>query len=279
MKTILSLQSYVTYGYVGNRVASFILQRLGFDVIVLNTVQFSNHTGYGAWSGDVFSKDHLEGIIDHLHNTGRLEETQALLTGYLGDPQTADLALKVRNLIPETSMYVCDPVMGDVGRGFFVREGILEKFQKDVVPRACIITPNLFELEALSQITIQNLEDLKKAVTMLERKMTLVTSVDLPEVSPEKIAMVLSFGGEFYMISTPRFQVNIPPNGAGDAVSAFFLGFLQQGDEPLRAFQKTATAMHYLFEKTFAWKERELALIHAQDKWSKGEILFNAMRI
>lgn len=279
MKTILSLQSHVTYGYVGNRVASFILQRLGFDVIVLNTVQFSNHTGYGAWSGDVFSKEHLEGIIDHLHKTGRFEETQALLTGYLGDPQTADLALKVRNLIPETSMYVCDPVMGDVGRGFFVREGILEKFQKDVVPRACIITPNLFELEALSQIVIKNLDDLKKAVTMLERKMTLVTSVDLPEVSLEKIAMVLSVGGEFYMISTPKFHVNIPPNGAGDAVSAFFLGFLQQGYDPLHAFQKTATSMHYLFEKTFAWKERELALIHAQDKWSKGETLFNAMRV
>lgn len=279
MTTIFSLQSHVVYGYVGNRVATFILQRLGFEVMTLNTVQFSNHTGYGAWSGDVFSKEHLEGIVDHLENVGHLQKCSALLTGYLGDPTTADLALKIRRMIPKEAMYVCDPVMGDVGRGFFVKEGILEKFQGDVIPHACAVTPNMFELEALSKMTVVDLDSLKRAITHLNRPLTLVTSVILPEIPKDQMGMILSVEGRFYLINTPMFKMNIPPNGAGDAVSALFLGYMLKNRDSLVAFKQVATAMHHLFEATYRSGERELALISSQDAWSQGEILFDVSEV
>jgi len=85
MKKILSIQSHVAYGYVGNRAAVFPLQRLGHEVIAINTVQFSNHTGYGTWSGDVFSYQHIKEVLQGVDDRGGLENLDAVLSGYLGE--------------------------------------------------------------------------------------------------------------------------------------------------------------------------------------------------
>ena len=150
---ILSIQSAVAYGHVGNSAAVFPLQRLGFEVWPVNTVLFSNHTGYGAWRGRVVALDWVEEIIEGIAERGAIPRTRAVLSGYLGDPSLGEAVLRtvarVRAERPDM-LYACDPVMGDEGRGFFVRPGIPEFFRDHAVPAADIVTPNQFELAWLA---------------------------------------------------------------------------------------------------------------------------------
>ena len=150
---ILSIQSSVAYGYVGNSAATFPLQRLGHEVWPVNTVHFSNHTGYGSWRGIVLEPEVISDVIDGISDRGALAQVDAVLTGYQGSPGVADVVLRtvqrVRDLNP-AAIYCCDPVMGDVGRGMFVLPGVPELIRETVVPVADIVTPNAFELAYLA---------------------------------------------------------------------------------------------------------------------------------
>ena len=273
VKNILSIQSHVTYGYVGNRVATFILQRLGFNVITINTVQFSNHTGYGTWKGDIFSTDHLMSLLDGLEHVGALQQCDALLTGYLGSPDTASVVYDAYHRIhahkPQI-MYACDPVMGDVGRGLFVHKDIPTLFKEKITPLAHCLTPNLFELEILAEQKIETFDQLKEALLSIPTPVILVTSVNLPDMPKNEenasyIYMVMKHHNDFYTVSAPCLSFDIPPNGAGDAVSALFLGYYLQTKDYTYAFMRTNESMKHLFALTHSLKKRELALIQAQD--------------
>ena len=153
MLNILSIQSSVAYGHVGNSAAVFPLQRLGIEVWPVITVHFSNHTGYGAWRGPVLGPDDIAEVLTGIEERGVLPSCNAVLSGYMGDAGLGrlivDAAAKVKALNPQ-ALYCCDPVMGDVGRGFFVRPGIPDFMRQTAVPAADIITPNQFELEFLT---------------------------------------------------------------------------------------------------------------------------------
>ncbi len=159
---ILSIQSAVAYGHVGNSAAVFPLQRLGFEVWPVNTVLFSNHTGYGAWRGFVVPVDQVREIVAGIEDRGVLPRCRALLSGYLGDAALGSVVLdtlrRVRARRPDV-LYTCDPVMGDGDRGFFVRPGIPEFFRDEAVPAADIVTPNQFELAWLAGREIGSVED------------------------------------------------------------------------------------------------------------------------
>jgi pyridoxine kinase len=139
MSGILSIQSWVAYGHVGNAAAVFPLQRLGFEVWAVNTVQFSNHTGYGAWRGAVFEKSAIAEVIRGIEERGVLGQCAAVLSGYMGDAGIGEVVLEaaanVRAANPG-ALYCCDPVIGDFGRGVFVRPGIAEFFAEKALPRA-----------------------------------------------------------------------------------------------------------------------------------------------
>jgi hypothetical protein len=154
---ILSIQSAVAYGHVGNSAAVFPLQRLGFEVWPVNTVLFSNHTGYGAWRGRVVDLPWVEEILLGIAERGALARTRAVLSGYLGDAGLGEVVLRAVAEVRghrHDALYVCDPVMGDEGRGFFVRPGIPEFFKGRAVPAADIVTPNQFELAYLADMPI-----------------------------------------------------------------------------------------------------------------------------
>ena len=150
---ILSIQSSVAYGHVGNSAAVFPLQRLGHEVWPVLTVHFSNHTGYGAWRGPLLAPTDVADVINGIEDRGVLGEADAVLSGYQGDPAVGavilDAVARVKELNPD-AVYCCDPVMGDVGRGMFVRPGIPEFMRDTVVPQADILTPNHFELDFLA---------------------------------------------------------------------------------------------------------------------------------
>ena len=150
---ILSLQSHVVFGHVGNSAAVFPLQRLGCEMLPIDTVQFSSHAGYPGWRGRAFEAALIDELLEGLKAVGALERCDAVLTGYLGKPEIGEAALRaldaVRAANPD-AIYACDPVIGDVGRGVYVRPGVPEFFRERALPRADILTPNAFELGFLA---------------------------------------------------------------------------------------------------------------------------------
>ncbi len=269
MKTILSIQSHVAYGYVGNRAAVFPLQRMGFDVIAINTVQFSNHTGYGDWTGEIFSSHHIKDILKGLEKRGVLENISGLLTGYLGDPAIGDIILETLEKLPPATTWLCDPVMGDVGRGFFVKDGIPAFFLERALPKAAIITPNQFELEYLTGAPITTLNEARAAcrkVHALGPDIILLTSLIDDETPDHEIRMLASHkDGRQYLVTTPRLPLTPAPNGAGDATAAIFLGHCLKGEPLDKTLGLTAASIFSVFETTLKAGTSELALIEAQD--------------
>jgi len=271
MPSILSIQSHVAYGYVGNRAAVFPLQRLGVEVHAVNTVQFSNHTGYGDWTGEVFGAGHIREIIDGLARRDVLGATDAVLSGYMGAHELGqvivDTVARVRAANPD-ARYCCDPVMGDVGRGFFVRPGIPEFMREVAVPAADIITPNQFELDYLTGLPSATLEQALSAssrVRALGPELVLVTSLVRDRTPPGTIEMLLDSAEGAWLVRTPRLPVEPAPNGAGDCTAALFLARVLETGDPVAALEHVAAALHALFTATHASGSRELALIAAQD--------------
>src|SRR3954451_20000350 len=167
---ILSIQSHVAYGHVGNAAATFPLQRIGVEVWPIHTVQFSNHTGYGAWTGRVFEADLITELVDGIAARDALGQCDGVLSGYMGSAETGaailDAVSRVKAANPG-ARYCCDPVIGDVGRGVFVRPGIPEFMREHAVPAADVITPNHFELDHLTSRTTRALPEVVAAVENL----------------------------------------------------------------------------------------------------------------
>ena len=151
---ILSIQSHVAYGHVGNAAAVFPLQRMGVEVWPIHTVQFSNHTGYGDGRAGCSTPALIREVVAGIAQRGVLGECDGVLSGYMGSADIGaailDAVATVKRANP-AARYCCDPVIGDVGRGIFVREGIPEFMRDKAVPAADIITPNQFELDYLSR--------------------------------------------------------------------------------------------------------------------------------
>lgn len=270
MPHLLSIQSHVAFGHVGNSAAVFPLQRLGFDVAALNTVQFSNHTGYGEFTGDIFSPAHLRDVLDGMEARGALAKMEALLSGYLGDEHTGAVVLEALQRIKRyrsNALYCCDPVMGDVGRGFFVKPGLPEWMRDHALPHADIVTPNQFELSFLAGGTIRSTADALRATRAVRErgpKLVLVTSLDVSEIPADHIALLLDSEHGSWQVATPKLNFAIPPNGAGDTTAAWFFAQILKGTAPEQALANTAAAIYALFARTFASGERELQLIDAQ---------------
>ena len=279
---ILSIQSHVAYGHVGNRSAVFPLERLGFEVWPINTVQFSNHTGYGAWKGEVFTPEHIDLVWNGMKERGAAADCEAVLSGYMGDPGIGESVLRaladVRAANPD-ALYCCDPVMGDYGRGFFVRPGIPEFMKSRAIPAADLIKPNQFEAEALTGMTIRTLADARKACSILHDMgpgLVLLTSFKPESGEDGYISMLLSDRGTLYRVRTPELPLVPAPNGAGDLVSALFLGHYLKTGNPQAALELMADSVYSVFERSFADGSRELRLVQSQDSFVSGGRRFAA---
>lgn len=286
MSKILSIQSHVAYGYVGNRAAVFPLQRLGNEVVVVNTVQFSNHTGYGDWTGDIMSIEHIDKIFTGLQKRDVFKNLDAMLTGYIGDSQLGDVLLKWLQIIKEENnklVYCCDPVIGDVGRGIFVKPGIPEFFMNHAIKDADILSPNQFELEYLTHIKINNIYDALAACQSLHDKGTkvvLVTSLECDEdTQNSKIAMLVSTTNEKYLIKTPKISLPISPNGSGDMTAALFLAKYLETKNLKLTLEYVSSAVYGVFEITQQKEQRELAIIAAQEQLINPTNTFKAVSL
>ena len=280
---ILSIQSSVAYGHVGNSAAAFPLQRLGHEVWPVLTVHFSNHTGYGAWRGPLLAPADVAEVIAGIEDRGVLGTADAVLSGYQGDPAMGAVILdavdKVKAGNPD-AVYCCDPVMGDVGRGMFVRPGIPEYLRDTVVPRADIVTPNQFELEFLSGRSTSSPKELLDAIDVVREtgpRHVLVTSVlhgDVPEGCLEVVAV--SDEGA-WAITTPLLPIS--PNGGGDVTAALYLAHLSTTGSPETALARTTNTIFAILEATLAAGTREIQLIATQDAIADPPTRFAARRL
>ena len=268
MPTVLSVQSRVAYGHVGNAASVFPLQRLGIEAWALDTVAFSNHTGHGQWRGAVVPAATIAELFEGVAALGVLPEIDAVLSGYLGEaltgPVLLDIVERIRAANPQ-ALFCCDPVIGDVDTGSYVTAGIAEFFRDRALALADIVTPNRFELEYLTGRSVARLGEAGEAAAALRALgpgIVLVTSI---EVEGERIAMLAAGpDGGVWAVETPRLPVML--NGCGDVTAALFLGRLLRGEALPDALARTAASMHGVIERTMRLGRYELALVAAQEE-------------
>lgn len=268
---ILSIQSWVSYGHVGNASAVFPMQRLGCEVWAIHTVQFSNHTGYGAWKGRVFDGAMIDDLVQGIADRGVLPRCDGVLSGYMGsaDIGTAILSAvaRVRAANPAAT-YCCDPVIGDVGRGIFVRPGIADFMRDHAVPAADVVTPNQFELDLLSGLETPRIEDARRAIARVHAlgpRVILVTSLVTEETPADAIDLVASDGTALWRVRTPRLAISV--NGAGDAIAALFnLHWKRSGSVP-EALAMAAASVYGLLKRTADAGSPEILTVAAQDEF------------
>jgi pyridoxine kinase len=280
---ILSIQSSVAYGHVGNSAAVFPLQRLGHEVWPVLTVHFSNHTGYGEWRGPLLAADDVREVIAGIEDRGVLGEADAVLSGYQGDPAVGQIILdtvqRVKELNPD-AVYCCDPVMGDLGRGMFVRPGIPEFMRDTVVPAADIITPNHFELDFLAGRSTSTLDEILDAVDSVRERGprdVLVTSVLHGEVPEDRLDVVAVSDEGAWAVETPLLPIT--PNGCGDVTAALYLAHLRTTGSAETALSRTANTVFAILEETIAAGTREIQLVAAQDRIAEPPTKFEVRRL
>jgi pyridoxine kinase len=283
MVNVLSLQSHVAYGHAGNASAVFPLQRLGIEVWPVHTVQFSNHTGYGAWTGRVFDGQAVEEVVQGIEERGVLGSCDAVLSGYLGSADIGHAVLgavaKVRAANP-AAVWCCDPVIGDVGRGVFVRPGIPEFLREVAVPAADIVTPNHFELELLAGLQTGSLASVKEAVAGVQAlgpRVVLTTSLVTEDTPEDAVDLLASEGGRHFRVRTPRLELSV--NGAGDAIAALFLAHWLGSRSAGTALGRAAASVFGLLRMTADAGSREILLIAAQDEYVSPSRTFDVTEV
>ncbi|MFW9201278.1 pyridoxal kinase PdxY [Corynebacterium striatum] len=276
--SILSIQSHVTYGHVGNSAAVFPLQRAGHEVWPVHTVNFSNHTGYGDWGGPLIPAADVTSIIDSIEKRGAFEKIDAILSGYQGGPDIAgaivDAVTRIKAVNPK-ALYACDPVMGNAKSGCFVSDEIPPLLRDKVVPVADIITPNQFELGYLTDHEVGTLEQTLEAVKAAQEigpKTVLVTSVKRPETPEETIEMLAVDGDRAFIVATPFLPFK--RNGSGDVTAALFTGHYAETHDAKLALKRTASSVYDLLHNTYEADSQELQLIESQDVFANPQMQF-----
>jgi pyridoxine kinase len=268
---VLSIQSHVAFGHVGNAAAVFPMQRLGVEVWPIHTVQFSNHTGYGDWKGRVFDGPAIEELVDGIAERGVLSRCDGVLSGYMG---SADIGTAILSAVARVrqanakALYCCDPVIGDVGRGVFVRPGIPEFMRDQAVPTADIVTPNQFELDFLAGRTSETLADAKEAVAAVQGlgpEVVLVTSLHTRETPADAIDLLAADEDGFWRVRTPKLSVAV--NGAGDAIAALFFVHYARTHSAASALAEAAASVYGLLRRTADARSREILLVEAQEEF------------
>ena len=281
--SILSIQSSVAYGHVGNSAAVFPLQRLGVEVWPVHTVHFSNHTGYGEWRGPLLPAEDVRAVIRGVEERGAFPAVDAVLSGYQGGEDIGDVILdavdRVKAANPD-AIYACDPVMGNARSGCFVHPAIPVLLREKVVPRADLITPNQFELGFLTGTEPRTVEETLASVDLardLGPSTVLVTSVERPDAPADTIEMMAVTDDGAWVVQTPRLPMKA--NGSGDVTAALFTAHLLETGDATVALARTASSVFDLLSTTLDSGERELQLVQSQDAIASPRMQFQVTQV
>ncbi|MBT0723186.1 pyridoxal kinase PdxY [Rosenbergiella sp. S61] len=284
MKNILAIQSHVVYGHAGNAAAEFPMRRMGANVWPLNTVQFSNHTQYGQWTGTVMPAEHLTDIVQGIAAIDRLKTCDAVLSGYLGSAEQGekilDIVQQVKAANPD-AWYFCDPVMGHPEKGCIVAPGVAEFHCQVSLPASDIVAPNLLELEMLSGRTINDLDEaIEASRSLIDKgpKVVLVKHLSRAGLRSDQFEMLLVTKHEALHIQRPLIDFGVrQPVGVGDLTSGLLLVNLLQGKSHLQALEHITAAVYGVMLKTHSMGEYELQLVAAQDEIATPSHHFRAI--
>ena len=211
MKTVLSIQSNVVYGYAGNKVATLAMQLQGVEVMPIHTVQLSSNTVYPHYDGIVLGAQQITRIVNSLEKIGVLSSIDAIISGYIGLAEQGEEILeavkKIKFYNPD-AIYVCDPVMGgDINKGSSLPQNIIDFFTKQAIKYADYITPNLLELQILSNLEIKTFNDVLNAIKTLQNKpikAILVKNLLHAGKTTELFEMILATPSQSYHLARPR---------------------------------------------------------------------------
>ena len=280
---VLSIQSAVAYGHVGNSAAVFPLQRIGVEVLPVYTVNFSNHTGYGAWRGPLISPDDVRPVITGLEERGVFGEIDVVLSGYQGGEGIADVIIdavaRVKKANPD-AVYACDPVMGNAKSGCFVAPAIPELLRERVIPVADIITPNQFELGFLTGTEPGSIESTLESADLARARgprTVLVKSVERPDRVPDTIEMMVVDDAGAWIVQTPLIPMKA--NGSGDVTAALFTAHYRRSGDAADALARTASSVFDLLSNTYEAGSRELLLVESQEAYAHPRLQFPVRQV
>jgi pyridoxine kinase len=280
---LLSIQSHVAYGHVGNSAAVFPLQRIGIEVWPVHTVQLSNHTGYGSSRGEAIPAHGVRSVISGIEERGILGECDGVLSGYLGTAEVGEVILdavaRVKTANP-AARYCCDPVIGSYERGVYVGDGIPEFIRERALAAADIVTPNQFELECLTGGGTANLAEVVEAVDRVHAlgpRVVLVTSMAVDDTPEDAIENLVSGPSGRFRLRTPKLEISA--NGAGDALAALFLAHHLRTGSAATALCNAASSLFGVLAQTAEAGASEMLLVTAQDEFVQPRRLFEAQKV
>lgn len=282
---LLAIQSHVVFGHAGNSAAVFPMQRVGVNVWPLNTVQFSNHTQYGQWTGEVLAPEQIPALVDGIATIGELGNCDAVLSGYLGSAAQGRAILtgvaRIKAVNPN-ALYLCDPVMGHPEKGCIVPAEVSDFLLDEAVAVADVLCPNQLELDSFCGRRAESLEDcVAMARSLLARgpKAVLVKHLAYPGRKAEDFEMLLVTAEGSWHLQRPLLAFARQPVGVGDLTSGLFLARVLLGDSWVAAFEFTAAAVHEVLLETQACTSYELELVRAQDRITHPRVRFEARRL
>ncbi|XP_054263413.1 pyridoxal kinase [Macrosteles quadrilineatus] len=274
---VLSIQSHVVSGYVGNKSATFPLQVLGFEVDPINSVQFSNHTGYGVFKGQVLNENHLGELVEGLKINQLDQSYTHLLTGYIGSPsflyKVAEVVHHLKKVCHNLT-YICDPVMGDNG-AMYVPQDLLPIYRDTIVPLADIVTPNQYELELLTQKPVRSIADAWAAVDWFHEKGIKTVAISSSQLSSNN-NQLLALASTMADGKCKRATIEIPLldatfTGTGDLFAALFLAWMAKSNNNIyEALEKTQNTIQAVLKRTLDYAKQDLK--NKKDKPSVGQL-------
>jgi pyridoxine kinase len=268
---VLSIQSQVVYGHVGNSAAAFVLQRQGHAVWQVPTVLFSNHLGKPTFRGRDVPAEQARDLIEGLKELGYLDDVDMLLTGYLGTPDTARLAKELAHLIRRQNpqaIFACDPVMGDDDE-LYVKPDLADTIAEELIQAADVLLPNVFELGRLTGRIVKDEGSALDAARALQEQtgVKLVIATGVPTTRPDRIAAFAVTTAGAHRAEAARRKLRV--SGTGDTFSALFNGHYVTSRDAARSLDFAMKAMEVICTATSEADADELLIVQTQEKWAK----------
>jgi pyridoxine kinase len=281
--SVISIQSQVAFGHVGNSAAVFPMQMHGIDVVAVPTTLLSNRPGYPTIRGRVLEAQLVADLLQGIEERGAVDTARAILSGYLGSAEiasiVADFVTRARAKNPAL-LYACDPVLGDRNTGLFVRPDIPALVRDRLCPLADIITPNHFELEWLCGAEAKTTEQVIAQARELHARgpsTIVVTSAELTDTPDGQIEMLAIEAKQAWRVRTPKLPIS--PNGTGDLFAALLVSARVLGNDTPAALSHAASAIYAVLETTAARATTEMRIVEAAELLVRPKNRFDAEEI
>jgi pyridoxine kinase len=285
--TVISIQSQVAWGHVGNSAAVFPMQMHGIDVIAVPTTLLSNRPGYPTIRGRVLDAQLVADLLLGVEERGALDTANMILSGYLG---SADIAAVVADFVERakaghpTLTYCCDPVLGDRDRGLFVQADIPPLVRDRLCRLADIITPNHFEFEWLCGAKATTTDQvIAQAQALLARgpSTIVVTSAELADTPDEEIETLAiersQARSQAWRVRTPKLPIS--PSGTGDLFASLFVSARVREKETPDALGHAASAIFGVLERTAARGTEEMRIVESAELLAHPKRRFDAIAV